>query len=74
MAIKTLFHNRKLPKYRFGPEAMALVDGVGSLEDVMAAAALPRLDALIVGRALYDGRVDLREALAALVALDRAPR
>lgn len=53
---------------------LILAGGVGSLEDVMAAAALPRLDALIVGRALYDGRVDLREALAALVALDRAPR
>lgn len=38
--------------------------GVGSLDDVKAASRLSRLDGLIIGRALYDGRVDLREALA----------
>ncbi len=40
--------------------------GVGSLEDVHAAAALVSsgVDGLIVGRALYDGRIYLEEALA----------
>jgi len=38
--------------------------GVGSLDDVRAAAAA-RLDGLIVGKALWDGRVDLAEAVAA---------
>ena len=50
--------------------AIILAGGVGSLEDVRAAAAVDGLDALIVGRALYEGRLDLREALALLTAAD----
>lgn len=41
-----------------------LAGGVGSLDDVTRAAAVPGLDGLIIGRALYEGRVDLAEALA----------
>jgi phosphoribosylformimino-5-aminoimidazole carboxamide ribotide isomerase len=42
--------------------------GVGSLEDLLALLALEPLgvEGVIVGRALYDGRVDLAEALAAI--------
>jgi phosphoribosylformimino-5-aminoimidazole carboxamide ribotide isomerase len=45
---------------------LVLAGGVGSLEHVVAAAAVPGLDAVIVGRALFEGRVDLAEALAAV--------
>jgi phosphoribosylformimino-5-aminoimidazole carboxamide ribotide isomerase len=45
---------------------LILAGGVGALDHILAAAQEPRLDAIIVGRALYDGRVDLREALQAL--------
>jgi phosphoribosylformimino-5-aminoimidazole carboxamide ribotide isomerase len=45
---------------------LILAGGVGALDHILAAAREPRLDAIIVGRALYDGRVDLREALQAL--------
>lgn len=41
-----------------------LAGGVGSLGDVAAAAAVDGLDGVIVGRALYEGRVDLSAALA----------
>ena len=44
---------------------LVLAGGVGSLEHVLAAAREPRLDGLIIGKALYDGRIDLGEALAA---------
>ena len=42
--------------------------GVGSLEDLeaLASAALPALGGVIVGRALYEGRFDVADALAAL--------
>ena len=40
--------------------------GVASLDDLQALAAAPRIAGAIVGRALYDGRVDLRQALSAL--------
>lgn len=41
--------------------------GAGSLDDLRAlAAAAPMLDGVIVGRALYDGRIELSEALALL--------
>ena len=40
--------------------------GVASLDDLQALAAAPRISGAIVGRALYDGRVDLRAALSAL--------
>lgn len=41
--------------------------GAGSLDDVRAlATAAPMLDGVIVGRALYDGRIELAEALALL--------
>jgi phosphoribosylformimino-5-aminoimidazole carboxamide ribotide isomerase len=40
-----------------------LAGGVGSLEDVRRAAAVPGLAGVIIGRALYEGRVDLAEAL-----------
>jgi phosphoribosylformimino-5-aminoimidazole carboxamide ribotide isomerase len=42
-----------------------LAGGVGSLDDVKRAAGVQGLDGLIIGRALYEGRVDLTEALAA---------
>ena len=39
--------------------------GVGSLEHVRAVLSIghPRLEGVVVGRALYEGKVDLREAL-----------
>lgn len=41
--------------------------GVSSLDDLLALRkAAPNLDGAIVGRALYDGRIDLRAALAAM--------
>ncbi len=40
--------------------------GVGSLSDVLSLAVVDGVDAVIVGRALYDGRLDLAEALSAL--------
>ena len=42
-----------------------LAGGVGSVADVQRAAAVPGLAGVIIGRALYEGRVDLAEALAA---------
>jgi phosphoribosylformimino-5-aminoimidazole carboxamide ribotide isomerase len=42
-----------------------LAGGVGSLEDVSEAAAVPGLGGVIVGRALYEGTVELGEALRA---------
>jgi phosphoribosylformimino-5-aminoimidazole carboxamide ribotide isomerase len=42
--------------------------GVSSLADLQALAAAPGIAGAIVGRALYDGRVDLARALAALAA------
>jgi phosphoribosylformimino-5-aminoimidazole carboxamide ribotide isomerase len=38
--------------------------GVGSLEDIRLLAAIPGIDGVIVGRALYTGAVSLRAALA----------
>lgn len=49
--------------------SVILAGGVGSLDHVLAAAAVPGLGGVIVGRALYEGRVDLAEALAAAAAL-----
>jgi len=43
-----------------------LAGGIASLADVLAAAAVAGLDAVIAGRALYEGRLDLAAALAAL--------
>jgi phosphoribosylformimino-5-aminoimidazole carboxamide ribotide isomerase len=43
-----------------------LAGGVGSLDHIVAAAAVDGLDGVIVGRALYEGRVDLAQALAAV--------
>ncbi|MPZ50592.1 MAG: 1-(5-phosphoribosyl)-5-[(5-phosphoribosylamino)methylideneamino]imidazole-4-carboxamide isomerase [Dehalococcoidia bacterium] len=40
-----------------------LAGGVGSVADVRRAAAVPGLAGVIIGRALYEGRVDLTEAL-----------
>jgi len=37
--------------------------GVSSLADLEALAAAPGISGAIVGRALYDGRVDLAEAI-----------
>jgi phosphoribosylformimino-5-aminoimidazole carboxamide ribotide isomerase len=45
---------------------LLLAGGIGSLDDVLAAARLPGLAGIIVGRALYEGRVDLAAALAAV--------
>jgi phosphoribosylformimino-5-aminoimidazole carboxamide ribotide isomerase len=47
------------------PARIILAGGVGSVEDVRRAAAVPGLDGVVIGRALYEGRVDLTEALAA---------
>jgi phosphoribosylformimino-5-aminoimidazole carboxamide ribotide isomerase len=49
-----------------GQSQLILAGGVASLADVLAAASIPRVDGLIVGRALYEGRLDLAAALAAL--------
>lgn len=51
-----------------------LAGGVGSLEHVLASAAVPRLGAVIIGRALYEGRVDLAEAIEAVRKLQDTPR
>jgi phosphoribosylformimino-5-aminoimidazole carboxamide ribotide isomerase len=42
--------------------------GVGSVADLLALAAVPGVAGVVVGRALYTGAVDLREALARLAA------
>ena len=42
--------------------------GVASVEDLRRLAAIPGVDGTIVGRALYTGAIDLREALAAVSA------
>lgn len=48
------------------PFPLILSGGVASMEDIRALSLLPsqRLDGVIVGKALYEKRVDLREALA----------
>ena len=43
-----------------------LAGGIGSLDDIKHASAVKGLDGVIMGRALYEGRVDLVEALAAV--------
>ncbi len=43
-----------------------LSGGVASLEDIVAASKVPGLGGVIVGRALYEGTVDLKAALAAI--------
>jgi phosphoribosylformimino-5-aminoimidazole carboxamide ribotide isomerase len=40
--------------------------GVGSIDDITGVAAIEGVDAVIVGRALYDGRVDLQGAIESL--------
>jgi phosphoribosylformimino-5-aminoimidazole carboxamide ribotide isomerase len=42
-----------------------LAGGVGALEHVTRAAAVPGLAGVIIGRALYEGAVDLAEAIEA---------
>ncbi len=58
---------------RIGPtEAqIVLAGGVGSVDDILRAAAVVGLDGVVTGRALYEGRVDLAEALAAVASLGR---
>jgi phosphoribosylformimino-5-aminoimidazole carboxamide ribotide isomerase len=56
---------------QLGPAAIGgaqviLAGGVGTLEHIRAAAAVPGLGGVIAGRALYEGSVDLAEALAAV--------
>jgi phosphoribosylformimino-5-aminoimidazole carboxamide ribotide isomerase len=46
-----------------------LAGGVGTIEHVQAAAAVPGLGGVIVGRALYEGTVDLQAAIAAAAAI-----
>jgi len=53
-----------------GP-AFIVGGGVGSIEHVLAVAEIEGVDGLIVGRALYDGRLDLAEALRRLEAAVR---
>jgi phosphoribosylformimino-5-aminoimidazole carboxamide ribotide isomerase len=43
-----------------------LAGGVGSLDDVLRAAQVPGLGGVIVGRALYEGKVDLAQAIASV--------
>jgi phosphoribosylformimino-5-aminoimidazole carboxamide ribotide isomerase len=43
-----------------------LAGGVGTLDHILAASEVPGLGGVIVGRALYEGTVDLAEALAAV--------
>ena len=43
-----------------------LAGGIGAVDDLRRAALVPGLDAVIIGRALYEGRVDLREAIQAV--------
>jgi phosphoribosylformimino-5-aminoimidazole carboxamide ribotide isomerase len=45
---------------------MILAGGVGSNEDILAAARVDGLAGVVVGRALYEGRVDLEKVLSAL--------
>ena len=52
-----------------GGAQVILAGGVGTLEHVRAAAAVPGLGGVIAGRALYEGAVDLAEALAAVAEL-----
>ncbi|MGQ9590535.1 MAG: 1-(5-phosphoribosyl)-5-[(5-phosphoribosylamino)methylideneamino] imidazole-4-carboxamide isomerase [Planctomycetota bacterium] len=49
-----------------GRSRVVAAGGIGSVEDVRAVLALghPRLEGVVLGRALYEGRVSLREALA----------
>jgi phosphoribosylformimino-5-aminoimidazole carboxamide ribotide isomerase len=61
---------------QLGPEAIGdaqiiLAGGVGTLEHIRAAAAVPGLGGVIAGRALYEGTVDLAEALAAAASVTR---
>jgi phosphoribosylformimino-5-aminoimidazole carboxamide ribotide isomerase len=61
---------------QLGPEAIGgaqviLAGGVGTLEHIRAAAAVPGLGGVIAGRALYEGTVDLAEALAVVRDLSR---
>jgi len=61
---------------QLGPEAIGgaqiiLAGGVGTLEHIRAAAAVPGLGGVIAGRALYEGTVDLAEALAVVRELNR---
>ena len=46
--------------------------GVSSLDDVRALAAIPGLGGIITGRALYEGRFGVAEAIAAIE--EMAPR
>lgn len=45
---------------------IVLAGGIGSIDDLRRAAGVPGLDAVIIGRALYEGRIDLREAIRVL--------
>jgi phosphoribosylformimino-5-aminoimidazole carboxamide ribotide isomerase len=49
-----------------GDAQVILAGGVGTLEHIRAAASVPGLGGVIAGRALYEGTVDLAEALAAV--------
>jgi phosphoribosylformimino-5-aminoimidazole carboxamide ribotide isomerase len=42
--------------------------GVAGLDDIRALVGQPGIEGVITGRALYDGRLDLREALALALA------
>ncbi len=49
--------------------SVILAGGVGTLNHVIDSAAVPSLTGVIIGRALYEGRVELDEALAAVKGL-----
>jgi phosphoribosylformimino-5-aminoimidazole carboxamide ribotide isomerase len=49
-----------------GRARVILAGGIGSIEHIRDATRVSGLDAIIIGRALYEGCVDLVEALAAV--------
>jgi phosphoribosylformimino-5-aminoimidazole carboxamide ribotide isomerase len=50
---------------------IVLSGGIASIEDIESAVAVPGLGGVIVGRALYEGTVDLTEALSAVARMEQ---
>lgn len=48
------------------PAPVVASGGVGSLADLVAVSAIPGLDGVIVGRAIYEGRIDVARAIEVL--------
>jgi phosphoribosylformimino-5-aminoimidazole carboxamide ribonucleotide (ProFAR) isomerase len=51
---------------RSAPIPVVASGGVGSIDDIVALAAIPNIDGVITGKAIYEGRFTLGEALRAL--------